>query len=85
MSPTGVGSGCADSATRYELRIHRLGRHFALASQLPSAVHDVGVDAMSHRHLRYRRSRHVALRQNLSLPIRAVPAPARSLLASHRV
>ena len=44
-----------------------------------------GVDAMSHGHLRYRRSRHVALRQHLSLCIRAVPAPSRSLLASHRV
>ena len=56
-----------------------------LARQLPPAVHDVGVDAVRHRHLGYRGTRGVALGQHLRLEFIAVPPPPHHLVACHRV
>jgi hypothetical protein len=48
-----------------------------LAVQLPPAVHDVGIDAMCHRHPCNRRSRGAALSHHLRLQLRAV-APSQT-------
>jgi hypothetical protein len=58
----------------------------AFASQLPPAVHDVGVDAVRHCHLGYRGAGHLALGQHLQLALLVVaPPPYHPLVACHRV
>ena len=68
---------------------HELARHDRCAaappSQLAPTVHDVGIDAMQHRHLGYRRVGRFTLRHHLRLELEAVAPPSRCLLACHRV
>ena len=57
----------------------------AFASQLPPAVHDVGVDAVRHRYLGHRGAGRLALGQYLRLELFAVAPPSHHLVACHRV
>ena len=57
----------------------------SLASRLAPAMHDVGVDALRHRHLGHRRTGHFAFGNYLRLELHAVSPPHHRLLACHRV
>ena len=68
-----------------EIELRRGSLSIAFSRKLAPAVHDVGVDAVRHRHLGYRRAYGIALGQYLCLERLAVAPPCRRLLACHRV